>query len=135
MPRLLFATAALAGLAVAAPAFAYSPQWLECTGELTITPAGAAPTKQPANDIYVYDPDARNLFKYSETQRRLAYLGARAVSDLDIRWSGSSSGIGGSSWEGRLDRGAMSLSLSYKGDQETRIWSQSCKPTDPRPES
>ncbi len=135
MPRFLFTTAALAGLVFAAPASAYSPQWLECTGELTITPAGAAATKQPAKDIYVYDPDARNLFKYSETQSRLAYLGARAVSDLDIRWSGSSSGIGGSSWEGKLDRGAMTLNLSYKGDEESRVWSETCKPTEARPES
>ncbi|MBX7199943.1 MAG: hypothetical protein K1X51_11310 [Rhodospirillaceae bacterium] len=135
MPRLAFSTTAFACLILTAPAFAYSPQWLECTGEVTVTPTAGAPAKEAAKDIYVYDPDARNLFKYSDSQKRLAYLGARAVSDQDIRWSGSSSGIGGSQWEGRLDRTTGMLNLSYKGDTESRVWSESCKPTDPRPES
>lgn len=135
MPRLLFLKTAFACLILAAPTWAYTPQWLECTGDLTVTPAGAAATKEPAKDIYVYDPDARNLFKYSETQKRLAYLGAKAMSDQDIRWSGSNTGLESSRWEGRLDRSAMSLNLSYTSDKESRVWSEACKPTDPRPES
>lgn len=135
MPRCLLNAAFFGYLFAAVPAFAYSPQWLECTGDLTVTPAGGTATKEPAKDVYVFDPDARNLFKYSEAQKRLAYLGARAVSDQDIRWSGSSTGLGGSQWEGRLDRGAGTLSLSYKNETESRVWKEICKPTEARPES
>lgn len=135
MPRLVFCKSVAACLVLAAPAFAYAPQWLECTGDLTITPISGSPVKEVAKDLYVYDPDARNLFKYSESQKRLSYMGAKAVSDQEVRWSGSSTGIGGSQWEGRLDRATGSLSLTYKADAETRIWTETCKPTEPRPES
>lgn len=116
-------------------AFAYNPQWLECTGQVTITPAGGAPTQQPVKDIYAFDPDAQNLFKYSEEQKRLSYLGAKVDADQAVRWSGTSSGIGGTTWDGRLDRKAGNLQLSYKSDGETRVWAESCKPTEARPES
>lgn len=117
----------------AAPAFAYTPQWLECTGEQAITTGGAT-TKQPVTEIYVYDPDARNLFKYSESQKRLSNMGAKATSDHVVRWSGKSIGMEINEWEGKLDRSTMSVQQSYKSGSEARNWTESCKPTNARQE-
>lgn len=123
-----------AALGISAPSFAYTPQWLECSGEQIITTDGAT-TKQPITDVYVYDPDAQNLFWYSNSQKRLALVGAKPESNQVLKWSGTGSGIPGSKWDGQLDRKSMSVHLSYKSGPETRVWAQSCKPTDPRPEA
>ena len=115
-------------------ALAYAPQWLECSGEQAITSASGT-TKQAVTDVYVYDPDAQNLFKYSDAQKRLSYLGAKAVAPQTLQWSGSGGNIERSEWEGKFDRNAMSLKLSYKSGPETRVWSETCKATEPKPES
>ena len=136
MRRLIAAASVLALAAWSSTAFAYTPQWLECTGDLTVTPTGGAATKEAAKDIYVFDPDAKNLFKYSETRKALSYLGAKpGATEADIRWSGSSSGIDSSTWEGQFDRSALTLRLTYKANSETRTWNQTCAPTTARPES
>lgn len=122
-------------MCIASPAFAYTPQWLECTGELTVTPVGGTPAKMAAKDIYVYDPDARNLFLYSQDYKRLSVLPNKTVSDQEFRWSGWSTDLESRQWEGRFNRAARTLTLSYKSDKESREWRQSCKPTDPKPES
>ncbi|MHB1207149.1 MAG: hypothetical protein ACYCZX_16385 [Rhodospirillaceae bacterium] len=128
---------AAVALAWAGPAAAYTPKWLACTGDVTITPNGtsAQPSKEAAEDVYVYDDDAKTLFKYSPTRKSLAYVGANRYTDGEIAWTGSSSGIDSSSWEGRLDRKTLGLSLSYKTAAETRTWAEQCKPTTPREES
>lgn len=127
----------LAALAWAGPAAAYTPKWLACTGEVAIVPTGSAaqPSKETAEDIYVYDDDAKTLFKYLTARKSLAYLGPNRYTDSEITWAGSSSGIDSSSWEGRLDRGTLALRLTYKSGQETRTWTQQCKPTTPREEA
>ena len=136
MRRFIKTAAVLAFAAGSSPAFAYTPQWLECTGDLTVTPMGGAAATEAAKDIYVFDPAAKNLFKYSEARKALSYLGAKpGATDADIRWSGSNSGIDSSSWEGQFDRSAMTLRLTYKANTETRAWNQRCAPTSPRPES
>ena len=117
-------------------AFAYTPQWLECTGDVTTTPTQGAASTAPAKDIYVFDPDAKNLFRYSEEKKMLSFLGAKpGTTDADMRWSGNSSGIGMTSWQGQFDRTSMSLKVSYKSDADTRSWSEHCAPTSPRPEA
>jgi hypothetical protein len=131
----IYAASALILAGYASTALAYTPQWLECTGDVTVTPNGGPATKAAAKDIYVFDPDAKNLFKYSEDRKSLAYLGAKpGTTDMDIRWSGTGSGIGGSSWEGQFDRTGMSLRLTYKAEGETRAWAETCAPTAPRQE-
>lgn len=123
------ATVLLSGL----PSLAYTPQWLECTGEQVITTDGGA-TRQPVVDIYVFDQDARNLFRYSVSQKHLSMVGAQP-SDKVLSWSGTGSGVPASHWAGQLDLGSMSLRLTYENGAEKRAWVQSCKPTDPRPEA
>lgn len=124
----------IATLNASCPAFAYTPQWLECTGEQVITTDGAT-TRQPITDVYVYDADAQNLFRYSDSQKRLSLVGAKPASNQILSWSGTGSGVPSSSWVGQLDRATMSLRMTYKNGPETREWSQSCKPTNPRPET
>lgn len=136
--RTAFFGAAALGMVTAldasSPAIAYTPQWMECTGEQVITMDGAA-TRQPITDVYVYDADAQNLFRYSDSQKRLSLVGAKPVSNQILSWSGTGSGIPSSSWVGQLDRATMSLRMTYKNGPETREWAQSCKPTNPRPET
>lgn len=124
----------MAAFSASAPSLAYSPQWLECAGEQVIT-TETGTTKQPITDVYVFDPDAQNLFLYSNSQKRLGLVGAKATSDSVLSWSGTGSGIPASKWVGRLDRGTMSLQMTYEYGPEKRVWTQSCKPTSPRPES
>jgi hypothetical protein len=133
--RHLAQAAILAVLGWSSAASAYTPQWLECTGDVTVTPIGGAAAKQAAKDIYVFDPDARNLFRYFEDRKQLSYLGAKTgKTEQDIRWSGSSSGIDMSEWEGQFDRSTLALHLTYKTNAETRMWAEQCTPTAPRPE-
>lgn len=133
MPRLkLSNTWFLAFFAITTPAMAYNPQWLECTGQVIITPVGGAAVQEAVKDIYVYDSDAHNLFMYSEDRKRLSALGAKAESDQEIRWS---SWDADRKWEGRLNRADRTLTLSYRSDKESREWRETCKPTTPKPEA
>lgn len=130
----LTALTAVITLSVSTSSFAYTPQWLECAGEQVITTNGST-TKQPITDIYVYDPDAQNLFRYSDSQKRLSLVGAKSASNQILSWSGTGSGVPASSWTGQLDRSTMTLRVTYEYGDEKRVWAQTCKPTSPRPES
>ena len=133
--RTLAAALSGAALAWAGPAAAYTPKWLACTGEITVTRPDAPPSKEAAEDIYVYDDDAKTLFKYFPARKSLAYLGPKSYTAGEIVWFGSSSGIDATAWEGRLDRTALTLRLNYKSGAETRVWTQQCQPTAAREEA
>jgi len=128
----------LAALFIAAAptsALAYTPQWLACSGEVTITPATGAKTKEPVNDFYVYDPDGKALFKYLEPKKQLSLVGTSEESDKELRWSGSLGGSYTTTWQGQFDLRKKSIRITYKGGGETRIWQQSCQPAQPQPEA
>ncbi len=120
-------------MCLAGNAFAYSPAWLACTGDITLT-SGTTASKQATNDTYVYDADAKNLFQYSEPRKALSYIGHSPNADGKVSWSGSG-GEDNGRWNGQFDNNAMSLRIERVGDNATRVWSLRCKPTSPREEA
>lgn len=130
-----FSLVAFALIGTASPVLAYSPQWLECTGNVTVTPTAGPATKNAVDDIYVYDPDASNLFKYSAERKSLSYLGAKAGDNgSQLKWAGSTTTIDHESWAGQFDRSTMALQLTDKSADGDRVWSEHCAPTSPKPE-
>jgi len=114
-------------------ASAYTPQWFECKGDITFTPKGGAATKEAVADVYVVDADTKNLFKYSEANKRSAFLGE--AKGNAVTWSGSSNDVNFSKWQGQFDLGTNALRIEMSGTDGTRIWDQRCTSTSARPES
>ncbi len=128
------AASVFALIAYSSAAFAYTPQWLECTGDVTVTDANGAQSKRTATDVYVVDSDTKNLFRYSETSKRLSYVGTTPTNNV-LKWSGTGGNIERHTWQGELDLGSMALQLTATSDSETQKWAQRCTPTSPRPEA
>lgn len=112
-------------------AFAYTPKWLECTGELTIAPANGEATKQAVTDIYVVDSDTQHLFKYFDATQTLSFISANPENNV-LKWSDIARTSTGSSWQGQLDLDKMVLSIKETSSDQTRTWTQQCAPTSVR---
>ena len=131
------ASLALCGLASAIPgasAFAYTPKWLACDGQLVVSTTSDGKTQsstQPAHDVYVYDDDNRHLYWHSDKLNTDSIEPVTVYNDHEIKWSGHGSNIFGSEWDGRIDRSSLALKLNYREKDSTRTWTEQCKPTQP----
>ncbi len=131
-----FAKAASVLVLIAYPTvgFAFTPQWLECTGDVTVTDANGAQSKRAATDVYVVDSETKNLFRYSDTAKKLSYVGAKLTNNV-LSWKSASGNLDLRMWEGQLDLGTMALQQTETGDGATEKWNQRCVPTSARPEA
>jgi hypothetical protein len=108
-------------------ASAYSPEWLQCDGQVVTTGLDAG--TKPAHHIYIYDDDNRHLFLYSPEQQSQSLEAVTEYTDKNIRWGSKNVTISGATWEGTLDRSSLALKLAYKDLESVRTWTEQCKPT------
>ncbi len=121
-------------VAVANTASAYTPKWLECDGEaVTTTTANgkSETTTKPAKDIYVYDDDSKNFYKFSEKRKTHDVEPVTSYTDKEIKWSSKGSSANDARWEGKLNRTTLALQIDYNERGTAIAWKQQCKATQP----
>jgi hypothetical protein len=119
-----------------APAAAFAAEtWMSCEGSVVTT--GTGPDGKPLNDtqpskqVLAYDDGAQRLFRYSETSKKLSPMPVKSYGPDAITWAGSISASGFPSWEGKLDRAKMSVSVVRTENGNVMTWTEQCKPTQP----
>lgn len=131
----------LAGLLVGAlsagPALA-AESWIDCNGQkVTTGTMDGKPVNEtkPAHDIYSFDDGTKYLYKYSEERKVSDPEPVTVFSPQEIKWGdkpppGSSSTA---TWEGRLDRASLALTLNYQEAGTKIVWTEQCKASSPMP--
>jgi hypothetical protein len=120
-----------AGLFAAAASGAQAAQtWIDCTGQMVTTKAGKADAPVQVHEIYQIDDQAKGLFKYSEARKSADPEPVTQFDDKTIVWAEKPDlGALDSSWEGKIDRAAMTLTQEYTQGPEKTNWTEQCKPT------
>ena len=131
---LVCTVAGVSAVAWASAAAAYTPNWLECDGQMVTTTTAdgkAESTSAPAKDVYVYDDDSKNFYKYSETRKTTDVEPVTSYTDKEIKWSSKGSSANAASWDGTLNRSTLALQIDYNERGTEIVWTQQCKPTQP----
>ena len=119
----LFAAAGMTGAQAA-------QTWIDCTGQMVTTKAGKADAPVQVHDIYQIDDQAKGLFKYSETRKSADPEPVTQFDDKTIVWAEKPDlGALDASWQGKIDRAAMSLTQEFSQGPEKTTWTEQCKPT------
>lgn len=119
----------LAGVSTSAWA---ADTWLACDGSVvTKQLKGGESTAQTVSDVYVYNDELKKLYKYVPSMQALALLGITAYGDKQIAWSGAEQGTG--TWQGTIDRPALSLKQTRDSVEDVMTWTEQCKPTSAQP--
>jgi hypothetical protein len=102
--------------------------WIQCDGTV-VTKNKKEEKSAPATDWYVYDDANQTFYKYSPQRKTLDPYVSVNYSPKQITW-GTPNTVGQQlTFEGKLDRGPMALSISRREYDETMTWKQTCKPS------
>ena len=124
----IFIAAALAG--VSAPALA-AEVWISCDGSVVTKPVKGEATTTTASDVYVYNDDTKLVYRYLPNQT-LSIMPITGYSDKQFTWANNSQS-GEVSWNGTIDRAALTLKQTRDDDGEIMTWTQQCKPASAQP--
>ncbi|HLG89305.1 MAG TPA: hypothetical protein VKZ79_19170 [Alphaproteobacteria bacterium] len=104
--------------------------WIDCTGQMVTTKAGKADAPVQVHEIFQIDDQAKGLFKYSEVRKSADPEPVTEFDDKSIVWAEKPDlGALDASWQGKIDRAAMTLTQEYNQGPEKTTWTEQCKPT------
>jgi len=102
--------------------------WIQCDGTV-VTKSKSEEKSAPATDWYVYDDAKQAFYKYSPQRKTLDPYVTGSYSPKQITW-GTGPTMGQQiTFEGKLDRGPMAVSISRRENGEVMTWKQTCKPS------
>lgn len=113
-------------------------KWVACDGTVatSATKDGKTETTSaPAKDTYAYNDATKMLFKYSDARKSLDPVFVTGYDDKAITWANAgttSPGSTAATWQGRLDRSNLALSLTRSERGEVMTWTQQCKMAPPK---